>query len=170
MFRKQPKIDIKPSEKDKKLVIIGWLCVFINFVIVLLFYFDLPETIPIHFNFKGEPDGYGNKSYIWSLPILNLVLYLGLNLVATKLKPWQYNYPVTVTNENAPTLYSMGIQMIIWLNLGIAILFTFLSLHTLLLAKGIIVPNLGWVIPVLTAVITITPFLYIIKMFKIPKS
>ena len=169
MFRKQPKIDIKPSKKDKKLIVIGWLFISINFVLVLLFYFDLPETIPTHFNFKGEPDGYGNKSYIWSLPILNLVLYFGLNLVATKLKPWQYNYPVTVTNENASKLYSMGIQLIIWLNLAIAILITFISLHTLLLAKGIIVPNLKWVTPVLTAVITITPFLYIYKMFKVPK-
>ena len=170
MFKKQPKIDIKPTKTDLLVMRLGWFVVGLNFILVAVFFLNLPDTIPTHFNIKGVADGYGNKNNIWSLPILNLVLYFALNLVATKLKPWHYNYPVTVTNENAQKIYSMGIQIIIWLNLGIAILFTFLSLHTLLLAKGIIIPNLGWVIPVLTAVITITPFLYIIKMFKIPKS
>lgn len=102
MFRKQPKIDIRPTKKDKKLIEIGWLLVLFNFALVFLFYFDLPNTILIHFNLKGEADRYGSKTNVWVLQTLNIVLYYGLTPVVTKLKPWQDNYPVTVTSENAP--------------------------------------------------------------------
>jgi hypothetical protein len=52
MFKKQPKIDIKPNEFDRKIMLAGWFLVMLNFIIVLSFFFNLPEIIPIHFNLK----------------------------------------------------------------------------------------------------------------------
>lgn len=170
MFKNQPKIDIKPNDFNQKLILAGWFLVALNFILVLSFYSVLPETIPTHFNLKGEADGFGNKSTLWILPIFNLVMYFGMTMLATKMKPWNFNYPTKVTQENAPKLYAMSIRMLTWLNLGIALIFLVISLHSILLAKEITNFSIGWLILVLVAAITIGPFISIFKMFKVPKS
>jgi uncharacterized membrane protein len=35
----------------------------------------LPERVPRHFNARGLPDAWGNKSSIWALPVIALPLY-----------------------------------------------------------------------------------------------
>jgi uncharacterized membrane protein len=169
MFKKQPKIDIKPNEFDRKIMLAGWFLVMLNFIIVLSFFFNLPEIIPIHFNLKGEADGFGSKTSLWTIPIFNVLMYYGMTLVATKVKPWNYNYPTKVTEKNAPALYTMSIRMLVWLNLGIALVFLVISTHTILLAREVTSIDIGWVIIALVVAITIGPFIYIYKMFKVPK-
>lgn len=120
MFRKQPKIEVKPTITDLKIIRLGWFLVILNFIIVKIFYVDLPEEIPIHFNFKGEADGFGSKTNIWFLPLLTLIMYYGMNLVILKVKPWQMNYPVRVTEKNAPQLYAMNLRMLVLVNLAIS--------------------------------------------------
>ncbi|NNM19161.1 MAG: DUF1648 domain-containing protein, partial [Croceitalea sp.] len=104
MFNNHPKIDIRPTAKDRRLINFGWILVALNLLLVFSFYFELPETIAIHFNLKGEADGYGSKNIIWILPILNIVLYYGMTVIATKVKPWNFNYPTKVNEKNAPKL------------------------------------------------------------------
>ncbi|GMN10901.1 hypothetical protein MTsPCn9_27870 [Croceitalea sp. MTPC9] len=170
MFGNQPKIDIKPNEFDRKLILVGWILVALNFILALSFYSGLPDTIPTHFNLKGEADGFGNKSTLWLVPFFNLITYFGMTMLATKMKPWNYNYPTKVTEKNAPKLYAMSIRMLVWLNLGIAFIFLVISLNSILLAKEVTNFSIGWLIIVLVAVITIRPFVSIFKMFKVPKS
>ena len=53
----------------------------IQFVFTGAFYARLPETIPTHWNFSGEPDAFGPRSTVWIMPILSLplsLLFLGL--------------------------------------------------------------------------------------------
>jgi uncharacterized membrane protein len=46
-------------------------------------YDSLPETIPTHFGFSGKPDGFGNKSILWTtgaiLPIVSIGIYFLLS-------------------------------------------------------------------------------------------
>jgi uncharacterized membrane protein len=167
MFKQQPKIHVEPDATDKRLIATGWVLVALNFIVVLSFFFTLPETIPTHFNLIGEADAYGSKNDIWAMPIFNLIMYFGMTMIATKMKPWNYNYPVKVTAENAPMLYARSIRMLAWINLGIASIFLIISTHTILLAKDIARINIGWLILFLVTAITIGPFVY---MFKISKS
>ena len=104
-FKKHPRVEVKPSQADQLLYRAGWMVVAVNVFLVWGVYFDLPDTIPTHFNFQGQVDGYGHKSALWAIPMLSAGLYLALGLIATKLKPWLMNYPVKVTEENAPKLY-----------------------------------------------------------------
>ncbi|AKA34393.1 DUF1648 domain-containing protein [Flagellimonas lutaonensis] len=170
MFRKQPQIEVKPTETDKKIIIAGWLLTAVHLITVLSFYATLPKTIPIHFNLMGEPDAYGHKSTLWIIPVLNLILYYGMTQLVTKLKPWKFNYPVRVTEKNAPRLYGMNIRMMVLVNLGISALFFVVTLHTIAVAKSFDLLNLGWLILVLLATLTLMPFWYILKMFKLPKE
>jgi len=35
---------------------------------------QLPDRIPIHYDSSGKPDGFSNKSMIWTLPVIGGVL------------------------------------------------------------------------------------------------
>lgn len=170
MFRKQPKIDIRPTLRDRKIILIGWLLIIFNVILVFAFYFQLPEKIPTHFNLRGEANGFGNKSTLWILPIISALVYFFMSSVATKMKPWKFNYPTRVTEKNAPKLYALSIQMMVWLNLGIALMFLTITGEIILKAIQYEGFQLGWSFIPLVALITLLPFLYIFKMFKVPKK
>ncbi|WP_190809598.1 DUF1648 domain-containing protein [Flagellimonas sp. S3867] len=169
IFSKNPKIEVKPTARDKNLVKLGWAIVALNILLVLVFYFDLPETIPTHFNLKGEADGHGHKSTLWIIPIISAALYFGLGFFVTKMKPYHMNYPVKVTEKNAPELYALGIRMIAVMNLASVIAFLLTTVILLLYIKGIVgtidVQLLvgSWII------VGALPFLYIFKMYSTPK-
>ena len=166
----QPRIAIVPKKKDLYLMRFGWFVVALHFIMTLAFYFELPDTIPTHYNFSGQPDGFSDKTEIWTLPILNLVLYYGMNFLTKKIKPWHMNYPVKVTEKNAPILYSMNFTMLVILAFSASMVFFMLSLETILIATENNSPGLGFIVPLLIIFITATPFYFIIKMFKLPKT
>ena len=63
----------------------------LSFLGVLAVYPQLPETIPTHWNFAGEIDGYSGKGALLLLGLLPLALSL-LFQVVPKLDPRQGNY------------------------------------------------------------------------------
>lgn len=137
-FKKHPRVEVKPSQTDLLLYRTGWMVVAVNVFLVLGVYADLPETIPTHFNFQGRVDGYGHKSALWAIPMLSAGLYLAMGLIATKLKPWLMNYPVKVTEENAPKLYSLALRMLAVMN--------FCFVMAFLITTGIILLKIkGWI-------------------------
>ena len=170
MFGTHPKIDVKPTKTDRVLMRNGWILVGLHFIVIGVFYFDLPNTIPIHFNLKGKADGFGNKTNLWALPILSLGTYYVLWLLTIRMKPWNYNYPTKVTEKNAPVLYALSIRMLVWLNIGTALVFLVVSLHSILLAITVQSINLSWLIIYLMGFLTLYPFIVIYKMFQIPKT
>jgi hypothetical protein len=60
--------------------------------------------------------------------------------------------------------------MMVWLNFGMALLFLVISVEIILKAIEHEVFGLGWTFIPLLAIITLLPFWYIFKMFKIPKE
>lgn len=50
-----------------------WLLVPIPFFWLLSIYDQLPAEIPIHYNSRGEADGYGPKAVLWMLPMIPLI-------------------------------------------------------------------------------------------------
>jgi uncharacterized membrane protein len=171
MFDIKPKIEIEPNETDCKIIRIGWLFVVINFLIVGIFYFGLPDEIPTHFNLKGDADGFGPKNTIWALPILTAIMYYGMTLVVTKIKPWKMNYPIMVTEKNAPRLYKMNLRMLVILNLAISMVLFPISLE-IIFAGHYINSGLSPIIAttIIVIFITLLPFYYIFKMYNLPKS
>jgi uncharacterized membrane protein len=170
MFKNQPKIDVKPTKSDKKWIFAGWAVCLLNIVLVAVSYFNLPDTIPIHFNFKGEAGGFGAKSTIWVLPVLGLLMYYGMNFIANKVKPHLMNYPVEVTEENASQLYSMSIKLLVLLNFLIAVIFVILTIEIIGIAFKWSQPRLSWLILVLIIFSTVLPFYFIYRMYTITKA
>lgn len=170
MFRNHPKIEVTPNSIDKKLFTIGYIAVGIHFLMTFISYANLPDIIPINFNLKGEADGLGDKLDIWFLPLLNLGMFYGMKLLVTKMKPYNMNYPVRVTETNAPILYGMTIRMLVVLSLSIVFIFFLISLYTILLTQNLVPFDLVYLLIFMFSFLTLLPFYFIVKMLKLPKT
>jgi hypothetical protein len=105
----------------------------------------LPARIPTHFGFDGSPDGWGGKDALLLLPILSAVFYAGLT--ALERVPWVYNYPVEITEENAPGQYRVGRLMIEWMKLVVLAIYSYLQWQTTEGAKGLSHGLGAWFLP-----------------------
>jgi len=86
-----------------------------------MYYQDLPESVPMHFDASGQPDRFGDKAELIMLPALATLMY-GFMFVLSKF-PRQLNYPVQITPENAAQQYRLGLRLIGWLQFSIPLLF-----------------------------------------------
>jgi uncharacterized membrane protein len=94
----------------------------------------LPERIPTHFNGAGVPDGFGAKSSVWTLPAIGVFMYILMTAVSAF--PQIFNYPVKITEQNAPVQYRLATRFIRILKTLILVLFLFLSYKTFSTALG----------------------------------
>lgn len=77
--------------KNKKLYLCLLVLCLVNFAAHLFFYPSLPETVPIHWGFDGQADGWGPKSTILVLCALPLGILL-LLAVVPRIDPRAQNY------------------------------------------------------------------------------
>lgn len=166
MFKKQPQIEVPPTQLDLNLIKLGWILVALNLVLALYYSFELPEKIPIHFNLMGKADNYGDKSFIWFAPIIGLAMYFIMNWASTKMKPWQYNYPIKITEKNAPKAYALSIRMMVVITFLVALLFFWITLHLIATVKGI-ESYTSWAFLPLIILTTVYPFYVIVKIMRV---
>ena len=85
-------------------------------VILFWFYYlmvhweALPERVPSGFDWRGAPRGWASKSFLWVLPAVSFAVYVVIT-VASRF-PHRGNFPVQVTESNAPRLYAMARWML----------------------------------------------------------
>lgn len=130
----RPKIHLEKEPRDWQLDRAALLLVILAVGVPLFTYGQLPETIPIHFNARGEPDGFGPKMMIWFLPALGGALYLAL--LGINRYPESFNYSVPITEENAEEQYRIATRMIRWVNMLIQAVFAFLTVAIVMVALG----------------------------------
>jgi len=66
----------------------------------------LPDLVPSGFNAGGAPRGERSKPFLLLLPAVMFFIYVVIT-GARRFPHWS-NFPVTVTEENAPRLYAIG--------------------------------------------------------------
>ena len=93
----------------------------------------LPARIPLHFNAAGNPNGWGSRGALLTLPIAAVLLYILMTVVARY--PSAFNYPVRVTPQNRPRLEALALEMIAWLKAEIVWLFVWVQHVTIELAR-----------------------------------
>ena len=84
-------------------------------------YRTLPRTIPVHFDFDGKADRFGNRKYAFLLPALLTILYGIFMFVARD--PASANFPVEITAENEYAQFLIMEIFIRWLYVLIVLIF-----------------------------------------------
>jgi len=84
-------------------------------------YKTLPQTIPVHFDFDGKADGFGNKKYSFLMPVFTTAFYVLFAFVLRN--PESANYPVEITKENKDAQFLIMEIFIRWLYILITLIF-----------------------------------------------
>ena len=105
-------------------------------LIGLLFYYypRLPDSVPQHFNIKGEPDGWGGKGALVTMPIFGLILYVALTVLSRF--PHVFNYPWAITEENARRQYLLSRRLVSAMKLTMVLMFAYISWSMIGTARG----------------------------------
>ena len=125
----------------------GFLFLGLLWVYVLKSYFQLPEQIPTHFNFSGVPDSFGSRHMILLLPGLATLLFILLSVINRR--PERFNYPVTITTENAAYQYQLASNLIRALRLAMPLIFGLVVLSTIDSSEGRLSPLLSYLLPII---------------------
>jgi uncharacterized membrane protein len=136
------------------LVIASWL-------IPILLYSSLPETIPSHFNFKGEVDGWGNRKIIFLLPVISVVIYTLITVV--QCHPEIHNYTSNINESNAPENYSRSVNMLAWVKLICMLLFLIVEGISIQAAIGKLHISYLWIVWVLSGFLLLIPLISIFR-------
>ncbi len=106
----RPKLHIKKSRFDIALEVLTFLLIIVSAVILMLNYKQLPEKLPIHFNWPSKDEnGLGSKAVLWASPIICSVIAMAIYKLNHY--PWVFNYPTDINEDNAKYHYTMATQM-----------------------------------------------------------
>jgi uncharacterized membrane protein len=104
-----------------------------HIVLIARAWASLPSTIPVHYGFSGQPDAWGGKIELLELPVVSVLLYLGLTMLARY--PHKLNYPWT-TERNAKQQYRLAKSLVGAVKGLLVWLFTAISWQTIHVAMG----------------------------------
>jgi uncharacterized membrane protein len=155
----RPKIELSMSFADKVQEIMAATLLVAHVILVAVHFTGLPESIPIHINYRDEIDGWGSKSFVWLLPAVALFTYVLLSVVNRF--PNKFNYPFKIKPENVEQEYYRATRLIRWLKLcimGLMLVLTWRLLAEVQPGNGYPGPWLSWI---LFAVVLVSPWVYL---------
>lgn len=157
MTGKRPRFDLPLSQTDKVIEILAAGLMAVLFIYTFVSWSNLPETIPVHFDAKGQPDGYGGRITIFFSPLLTLALFVLLTVLNRR--PDIFNYPVRISPENAEYHYRLATKMLRLLKLSLVIMFGAITWSVVHSARSGNSDYVMWVLP-FALIITFIPIIY----------
>lgn len=100
---------------NKILDIMGIVIVIVLIGMTFINWGKSPDIVPIHYNFRGEVDGYGSKNTLFILLPIAIITYMGLAILSKY--PEIYNYAVEINPRNKEKQYSMASTFIRIINI-----------------------------------------------------
>lgn len=159
---------IEPLKKncyDYALEIVAWIGLILSFN-PLLFYKSLDKNtlIPIHYNLYGEIDGWGSLSFLWIIPIIAAVFYIGFSISERYYK--KFNYPIKITSNNSQYVYRIAVQLMRTLKALFLIIFAYINNISLAYAYGYKCSFNNHIMPFFIIMILAVVIIYYIKIIK----
>ncbi len=110
MFEKRPKITVPQNSTDLWIDRFSFLLFFIIWLSVFVYYTDLHNEIPTHFNGRGQADAFGSKQSSWILMGVFSSIFIGIYILNKY--PHLHNYTVKITEENALKNYRFSTRVL----------------------------------------------------------
>lgn len=156
----RPKIKIPIQTIDLVIELASLAVLLLMWIHLIMNYSSLPETVASHFNGAGQPDGYSNKTFLWFLPILATVLYVGLFILGRF--PHLHNYMVNITENNALSQYRFSTRVLRVVNFLCAFMFAYINYKIILGANSKVSElGMGFVITVVSVSILLPIFIFV---------
>jgi len=161
MTSNRPKIKVEKESHDVIVDVIVILILIAIWVYPAMNYLGMPDTIPIHFNAKGEADNWGAKNFIWMLPITT-TLTVGLIMFLNQY-PHLHNYTVNITEDNAYKNYQLSCRVLRYANLYVVVLIILVTIEITQKALGNDLNILGIPFLIFTILVPIVGIVYVLN-------
>ncbi|WP_449539614.1 DUF1648 domain-containing protein [Ferdinandcohnia sp. Marseille-Q9671] len=162
----RPVLKIPKSLSEKILEVLSVLCLLGIYIFIIVNWSEIPDRVPTHFNFAGEPDNWGGKASVLLLPIIATFLFKTLYILSKF--PHVLNYPVTVTKDNAERLYRASREMMITINFFMTFFMSLGAWEMIQIAQGLEGMGIWYMIGFLLSIFgTIGYYMY--RMFTLRK-
>lgn len=150
---------------DYILEIIGITGLVSSFISLLFCYgLDKDIQIPVHYNFYGEIDGWGNVSFIYTTTIMSFALYIAFSVYERFYR--KFNYPIKVTENNSKYLYRAAIRLMRSMKAIISVMFAYINGISVAYAYGYIFPYNTIIIYLFIIISLITAIIYFVRTLK----
>ncbi len=127
-----PSLEAVPHSRFEVVLEILALLVFAAvFFYISHVYDNLPERIAIHFNEKGEADGWGGRSSLYFAPGFLLGIWAFLIVLARTLSPKHYNLAIDLNDSNARALYQLTRSFLRLMGLSLALIALFIVISSI---------------------------------------
>src|SRR5690625_394845 len=132
---RRPKLTTPKTKSEWVWDLIGYSFFLGSIILLFVVWSKLPEKVPMHFNARGEIDGWGSKGVLLILPLIGV--FTALMMYAFEKSPELYNYPKRLNESNAAQFYLHSRKLINQLKNICLIIFA------LILFESVSIP-LGW--------------------------
>ena len=161
---KFPHVQTKRKGLQRTLNILAVAFMLAGVMLLVLYWSKLPESVAIHYNWKGEADGWGSKYTLILLPIIAFGLFMLLSVIEKK--PQHFNYIVQITEQNAQIQYELARDLAnITKNLSTILLMS-ITYTTIFEAIGIPIPYSNTIFVIFLVVIILVVIIYTIRSIK----
>ena len=150
---------MKKHPLDKLMNRLSLLVLLGTAVFLVLYWKDIPQKVPMHFNAAGQIDRWGSKAELLILPVIAWLLYLLMTVVEQF--PGAWNTGVKVTEENRERVYALLGHMLSTLKFLIMVMFAWITLWCAL-AKPLPV----WFLPVVLAAVFGDMLYWLVRLFR----
>jgi uncharacterized membrane protein len=131
-------------------------------------YNTLPETIPTHFNAKGEADDFSSKKMLWLVPTIAIIMYIGIFII--NLYPHKHNYMVNITKENAYRNYRFSTRMVRFINLFSMAILSIVTFKIVTSAKRESANLESWFLPLIIIISILLPIVILLYQKRINRE
>lgn len=129
-----PRVQEDKSSFERTLRIASMVGVVFLFFLVVVYWTQLPDSIPSHYNAAGKPDSWSGKGSLLILPTVGLVIYIGLSILTRF--PHLYNFPWKITEENKERQFHLAQMLVLSLKTESIWLFGYIQWRTVQTALG----------------------------------
>lgn len=162
---KRPKISIPKTRSEWVWDIVGYSFFIGSIILLIVFWSNIPETVPAHFNASGEIDRWGSKWELFIFPIIGVLTCLFMQLFEKH--PEWHNYPERLNESNAKQFYLLSRKMLNQLKNICLIIFSFLLLESVFISLGSHIGFGKWFLPLVVIGTLIPIIIGIMKQRKI---
>ncbi|RZJ75684.1 MAG: DUF1648 domain-containing protein [Flavobacterium sp.] len=167
IMENRPKAIIKFETQDYVVETVGYIALAALWFFAFYSYNNSPDIVPIHFNFAGEADGFGDRQTMFITPVIATFMFFIMTVINSY--PEMFNFPVIITPENAQRLYVLAIRMIRLLKIGVILVFLIVDLYTFASATGQEGEMGAFLLPAVSVVMFLPLIFYLVKALRTKK-
>lgn len=124
----------------------------------------MPETVPIHFDINGRPDGWGSRWMLTIMLIVGLIMWAGMHLLEKV--PQIHNY-MWLTEENMQRQYRNSQLFLNVLKNLLLIFFSYMTYESVRIALGGKSLVGIWEVPLFLIIIVVAVVLFFVRSYRL---